>query len=1156
MTTPAASGGRSGRLDATVFALLLCFVASGVSGLIYEVAWVRSLELIFGTTTFAVATVLAAFMGGLALGSYAMGRMVSRFSRLHPLQLYGILECAIAVLSLLVPWVLHALVPIYQWAWRATHASFVSFSLLRLALSALVLLGPTFLMGATLPVASEFVSGDPRSGRRTIGLLYACNTFGAVLGCLGAGLFLFPTIGLAGTQTVALTCNLLAAAGAFAIARRCRNRAAATAPGLVPVGESDPAAAGAGPARISVAARILVLTYAFSGFVAMLYEVAWSRILVLIVGSSTYAYTIMLGTFLLGLALGAGIMTRWLARKIEPLKAAALAQIVTGLATLGSVHLVEELPYLYLKAFEAATPSPHGLLGLQFLMAGGLMILPTLGLGAMFPITMQGLAPVRGSAGRVVGWAYALNTLGAIAGSVLAGFLFVPRWGSQSTLLAGVALNVLLAALAWQAAPTLPARLQRWRGAVTILGLLACLNLVAVTPAWSPAVLSSGIFRYVRDFVGLDRAGFRERARHMAGDLLMFEEGLTCTVTVTRTPETVTLMVNAKPDASTPSGLGNPLDTNAPAAFYDLPTQILLGQLPLLVAPRPEQVLVVGLGSGLTLGSVLTHPVRRVDCIELEKAVVRGSHFFEDHNRQPLADPRTQLIVNDARNHFLVSDETYDVIISEPSNPWIPGAANLFTREAFEQSRRRLRPDGVFCQWLQLYELQPDDFATVLRTFAEVYPHIHLFRVNQDAILLGSLQPQPISEAELGRRLAGRVADDLRRIDVQGVEDLLARYWIGGDELRRCIPPGPLNTDDNRRIEFAAPLQVLAAGDRQTGVAVIARLFEGLTSAAIPNVTLAGSRRPEDFWARVSEAALRQKNVEALIYAHHSLKLGLNPKAVSVQVDAWLALGRLDDARQLLERAETSMPPSPEVFRALARLEWREQRWTEAARDAARWSAAEPASAAARYLEGRALFQTGKDAEARPLFEALDPALARLEEYRDLPFYLGVLQARAGQFAPAIEHLQAFLRRMPLHVEARTMLAATLQRAGRNPEAAVQWQKIAILNIRQSEKLRQEAVQLWNAGATNDSIHRLHEAVRLDPSNDDLVLALARAQTEAGDPEAAARSLRDYLAWNPDRASAVGYLSQVLAALKQDDEARLMAARYRALSGSAPARRD
>jgi predicted Zn-dependent protease len=350
-------------------------------------------------------------------------------------------------------------------------------------------------------------------------------------------------------------------------------------------------------------------------------------------------------------------------------------------------------------------------------------------------------------------------------------------------------------------------------------------------------------------------------------------------------------------------------------------------------------------------------------------------------------------------------------------------------------------------------------------------------------------------------------------------------------------------------IEFAAPLQVLARKDRSTGLAAIAALFDGRTSAAVPHVRLSASSKPEQFWASISAACLRIKNVEALIYARHSLGLRLNPTAVAVQVDAWLAMGRLPDARKLARDAEAQFPDSPEVLRALTRVEMREQKWAVAGIYAERWRQQQPTSPQAIYAFARCQFQRGDDAAARETIQLLDPALARREEFRDLPFYVGVLQARAGQYPAAIENLNSFLRRVPTHVEARTLLATALERAGRGSEAAIQWQKISVLNIRESEKMRQEALQLWKEGKSVESIAKLSEAVKLDPSNDELVIELARAWSLNGDSEAATRTLREYLAWNPDRATVVGYLSQILAELRRDDEARLMEARYRALTG-------
>ena len=957
-----------------------------MSGLIYEVAWVRSLELIFGTTTFAVATVLAAFMGGLACGSYFMGKLSARFERFHPLHVYAVLECLIAVVALLIPVLLQSLVPAYQFVWKTTHASFITFSLIRFALSALVLLVPTFLMGATLPIVSSFVSREGKLGEKRIGLLYTFNTLGAVLGCAAAGLVLFPAIGLAKTQWVAVALNLVAAAGAFALTARAArwtpHRADLAA---VPSGSDDAAPA----PMLRREAGVLVGLYAASGFVAMLYEVAWSRVLVLVLGSSTYAYTIMLTTFLLGLALGAWLATKFLSKVTLPLVAAGLCQLAIALTTYGSVFLVEEMPYGYLQIYETFSPSPQGLLGVQFLMAMGLMILPTLGLGAMFPITINGLNPTGRRTAGTVGWAYALNTVGAIVGSVLAGFWLVPQFGSQNTLLAGIAINTVLGVTALAIVNTGARR--RLRVMAAALLLIVCAGLFHATPRWDPAVMSSGVFRYVRDYFGLSREAFRERTRKITGEVLQFDEGLTCTITVFQNPDCRTLLVNGKPDASTPSGLTNPFDTNAPVPLLELPTQTLVGQIPLLLAPRRDDVLLIGLGSGITLGSVLTHPVKKVECIELEKAVVRASSFFEDLNGRPLADPRTELIVNDARNHLLVTDKKYDVIISEPSNPWIPGAANLFTREFFEITRSKLRPDGVFCQWIQLYELQPAHFQTLLRTFTSVFPHAHLFRVNVDTILVGTAGPQPLDVREMAARMTPTVRGDLERIRIGGVEDLLAHYWVGGDELKRDLAAAPMNTDDNMYIEFAAPLQVLAKrGLVATGKDGVEWLFDGRTTAALPHVRLpdgpsTGSGQAADFWAGVAEAALRQLAPETPIYSSYSLKLRPNARAAAVQGTALALRGERGPAQTLLEDAAQRFPDSLELHRALAGLFLRDQKWSDARVHTEAWLAQTPDDPLALFYLGRSLFYLKETKAGLAALARIQPAAYRMEELKNLP---------------------------------------------------------------------------------------------------------------------------------------------------------------------------
>jgi spermidine synthase len=1117
-----------------------------MSGLIYEVAWVRSLELIFGATTFAIATVLASFMGGLACGSYCMGRFASRLEKFHPLRVYGVIEVLIGIVAILIPLTFRALVPIYQWVWQVSHASFITFSLIRFLLAALILLVPTFLMGATLPIMSSFVSRQPGLAKKRIGLLYTFNTVGAVLGCVAAGLILFPRIGLAQTQWVAIGFNAAAALGAFLLSRSAAHWNGTKS--ATPDTASDPARTAPQPLPVAHI-RLLVAIYALSGCVAMLYEVAWSRTLVMVLGSSTYAYTIMLATFLSGLAIGAWLGTRFLMRSFSPLVASGLCQLFIALSTFASVFLIEEMPFLYLKCYEAFRPGPTGLLNVQFLLAASLMILPTIGLGAMFPITIQGLNSNAGGAAKVVGWAYALNTLGAIAGSVLAGFWLVPQFGSQKTLLSGIAVNALLA---WAAlALVVPPRLIRFRPVLPVIVILFCANLFYATPAWDPSVMSSAVFRYVNQYLGLTREAFRARVQKISGEILAFKEGLTCTVTLFRNPEMTSLLVNGKPDASTPSGL-NPIPDNSPiAALHDLPTQQLLGQVPLMLVPRRDNVLVIGLGSGVTLGSVLTHPVKSVDCVELEDAVVQASRFFEDYNGRPLADPRTHLIVNDARNHLLVTDQKYDVIISEPSNPWITGAANLFTREAFELSKRRLQPDGVICQWFQLYELQEPYFQTILRTFRSVFPEVHLFRVTHDVILIGSMQPTPLRESELRARITGHVQSDLARIRIRSVEDFLAWYWIGGDELKRAIPPGPFNTDDNMLIEFAAPLQIIAQHAQGIGNTLHA-LYDDRTTGALATFQTDPATDQSQFWARVGRSVLRLKTPRlAHTYGEASLKFSMNPEGAEVLASALAARGDRARAQDVMLNAEHAFPKSPTLLRALALFHSEEAQWEKARSFAERLLAESPEDPFGLLYLGRSQFHLNELPASRETLQKIPLAARQTYDLPELSFYLGALYWMEKRYERSIEEYRAFLKTDPTHIEARAQLADALYHVGKISEAVTQWQHIGRINSSRADQLVAEARSFSRSGDTNEVSRRLEQAFHLDSNNTDFVLLLARQREAQGRTDSAVQLLEDFLQWHPDRPVVVGYLSQLLAVQKKNREANLLAARYRALTGHA-----
>ncbi|HTF37280.1 MAG TPA: fused MFS/spermidine synthase, partial [Blastocatellia bacterium] len=793
---------RSNERPDAVWAILLCFFASGVSGLVYQVVWVRELVLVFGATTFAVSTVLTAFMGGLALGSYYFGRRSETVAR--PLRLYGLLEIGIGAYGLAVPLIFAALPSVYHYFWR-WQLSFFALSIVRFVFATLVLIVPTALMGATLPVLSSFYARDiGRIGLR-VGSLYALNTFGAVLGAAATGFVLIPALGMNAATTTAATMNILLGAVALTVSRKAERtiHEAIPDPAHGPVPKKTPRSSESEAERGQI--TIVIAGFAVSGFVALSYEVIWSRVLALIIGSSVYAFSIMLTTFLVGLAAGATIASRVVDRVRRPVRMFALIEVAVGLTSLIGAYLFNDLPYVFVQLYRWVDSSAFGLLLFaRFLIASFVMIVPTFLLGALFPLVVRIISSrkLAGTTGRTVGDAYAANTVGAIAGSFASGFILVPWLGLLGSLRLCVALNFVVAAAAFSASARRPTekrdRPKRINVSATA-GLAASVLLIIVVvlgePPWDPEVMSSAVYRYAPSLIDKSRQELFDYLKRGQGETIFYKEGITATVAVQRQGGGKVLKVNGKPEASTAG---------------DMPTQILIGAMPLLVREHTDDVLLIGLGSGVTLGTVEQFPVKRVTCVELEPAVIEASRHFEDVNNHPLDDPRLRMISNDGRNFIYTTDEKFDVIVSEPSNPWVTGVANLFTLEYFKRGAERLKDDGLFSQWLQIYEMSPDDVRTLIATFRAAFPQVYLFRgAEGDLMLLGSKSERRLDLSVLKSHFDDpKVGAELKRISTATPGEIISRFYLGPAEVTNLSSGARLNTDDNALIEFNAPRRV------------------------------------------------------------------------------------------------------------------------------------------------------------------------------------------------------------------------------------------------------------------------------------------------------------------------------------------------------------
>ena len=781
-----AETGSAGRTSFLYPVLLICFFLSGATALVYEVLWVRMLLLRVGSTGLAVSTVVSAYMAGLAFGAHVAGRYSSRIRR--PLAAYALLELGIAVSALLIPLGLAGLDPVYRVIWQNFQPQYLTFSFLQFLSSFMLLFVPTAMMGATLPLLSQACVRQPHQVGSRVGTLYGINTLGAVFGTVLTGFVLLPQLGISRTVGAAAAVNLLLASGAWALNR---NRGAAQAAMTPSPEQSDEEMPAGGLSfrerwlRITVLAALVI-----SGFTSMVYQVVWTRTLSLVIGSSVYGFSIVLSTFLVGIALGSLVMSRYMVRLKGSLVWWIIAtQVFIGCAAYATSSLVNDLPYYFTRGFHWLDAEIGSIHLLSFAISAVVVFPSTFGMGSMFPLVVQFFSRSARGVGRLVGTLYSLNTIGAIVGAFSAGFIFMAFLGIRMTIVLALSMNLCVAALVVLFIPV-TAR-TRMVLSLLLVGLMA--TFMIMPPGWNALVMSSGMFQYATvlddDFSQEDYWNLTEGNYQ----LLFYEEGLTSTIAVLMDGPDVLLINGGKIDASNRS---------------DINTQLLLGHLPLLFHPQPLDVCVIGMGSGMTAGSALTYPIRSLVLLEIESAVLRASPFFNDVNNRPLEDSRTEVVVADGRNYLTMTDRQFDVIISEPPNPWMSGVSNLFTREFFEVARKRLRPHGILGQWLELYSLSPDDLRAILASFTSVFPHVQIFGTIEetDLVMLGSESPLPLDLPALEQRMSPpRVAEDLSRVDVHNPAELLSFFKIGENEIRALAAGSELNTDDNAKIEFSAP---------------------------------------------------------------------------------------------------------------------------------------------------------------------------------------------------------------------------------------------------------------------------------------------------------------------------------------------------------------
>ncbi len=745
----------------------IIFIFSGASGLIYEVIWMRQLTLIFGSTVFATSTVLTAFMAGLALGSFYFGRKIDESDQ-SPLRMYALLEAGIGAFCLVWPLILSVLGALYVLIHRNVTSEFYTLSLIRFVLTFAVLLIPSILMGGTLPVLTRFFVKRLEQLGTNIGVLYALNTFGAVIGTVAAGFFLLEAFGIRWSLGIGIAINFAVAAIALALAQRVSGTEMdelydEEAP--QPEDETIPQR----PER-----RLVLWAIGISGFCALAYEVLWTRIMVFFLGSTTYAFATMLAAFLFGIALGSIVLARWVDRIKHPVAVFGIAQLGIALFALILMPAFEEL-YAMTSAFQSTF---GGSRFWAFFSCFLVMVLPTFLMGASFPLVTKIYTGNERQLGRSIGNVYAVNTVGSILGAFCAGFILIPILGIRPSIVLMVALNTgigcLLVLRDGQRTETGGALLQGISIGMPILN--AGLAVILLLTLNQPLFLKSAIFKTQRP-----------------GDTLVdYNEEVDATVTTLKDDEAVYRLY---------------VDTNqaADASRWDSPSHRVIAHLPLLLHPRPKRALVVGFGMGLTSYSITQHGVR-VDAIEVSEGVISAAQKHFTHvNGNVFDSPLFNYKINDGRNHILMTKTKYDMISTGIIHPLVSaGSSNIYTADFYRLCRRILSEDGIMCQWVPLHRLPEAHYKMIVRTFIEVFPHTTLwYKYTPDfVILIGTPEPLRIDYKNfLARAQIASISEGLAADDLDGLS-LLDSFMMGPEAVREYVGHGPIHTDNRPRLEF------------------------------------------------------------------------------------------------------------------------------------------------------------------------------------------------------------------------------------------------------------------------------------------------------------------------------------------------------------------
>jgi spermidine synthase len=1090
-----AKNSKTSRPSSFSLLILLCFFFSGISGLIYQILWLRMTDKVVGSAPFSVATVLSIFMGGLALGSWLAGKYIDRItSKRNLLSLYGKVEVAIGIYGLMLPIFISIVKPVYVLAYNHLFIHFWLYRLFTFFGCSLLLLVPTTLMGVTLPLLCRFYVEDlGHIGART-GRLYGINTIGGAAGALLCGFFLIARFGVWGSLGTAVGINVLIGGLCIWLAKRPslhisepvrQDKAAGMAKRREK--EKEPRDPEIVPADNKIIIYIALSLFGISGFCSMAYEVFWTRLLGLIIGPTTYSFSLVVSTFIIGLALG-NIIFGWLADRVkETFRLLVITQACAACLALLVSQFLGNSQFFFSKLIYTFQGDFGNMVLVQSVVLFFVLIGPTIFLGATFPLVNRLYARSLPDIGKSIGTAYAMNTIGAILGSFAAGFILIPLLGKENGLriTAGLQITVSLLAsiyLVFRTREKLRASVPGW--IAPFLGII----LLIVFPSWNHNILSKGRYYRFEDlqqqfnrtswFEALWKGTSKLAQSADNREVVFYSDGVGGFTTVEKGVNMLgtanySLLNSGKADAS---------------SRIDRLTQTLLAHVPLLFHPDPEKIMVIGLASGMTAGEALLYPVKQMDVLEINSQAVKACEFFTPWNNGCLTNPKSRIIVQDGRNHLELTQGKYDVIISEPSNPWMAGLANLFTLEFFETAKKRLNSNGIFVQWIHSYDMDWSTFAMVGRTFAEVFPDGLLMKMmSTDFLLVGFSGKKDLDLGVADKNLAfARQSKNIAIKDPKVIFNLIVT-----EDLKGFFGTGPFHTDNWPHLEFAAPKNLNKYDDAideriKLGGRLSQRTSEIVASnknidSSLDNLELMIAHSPPPF----RDVDLRKatpgqyKRYEGILEdycsSEHVTNYEIFPNQESRRQCAQIQVTKIQDHLANNPEDSHAYVSLAGHFRVLGNIQ-------EGMNALQKAISLNPSLGYAYMGLGEAFAAQGRFEEARAqLAEALriDPELAEAHNN------LGNLFAAQGRTADAIEHYSKALKINPSDAEAYNNLGGAYESQGRTAAAIEQFNKALQIDPNSAFSHRNLAHVLASQGRLDEALIHINEALKVSPESVD-----------------------------------------------------------------------